>query len=180
MRHAHIYFFVLLLLTACKKNSSAEHRSSNIIPTNKTSDIKLISDVFIDIAKKQHIPQESKKEFIQRISKFEKNLYCFWLLDMNVKNGGFLQYLNNTKGETLNEALKAAEIMDIIRIQNILVEALQILENTSYVNNEPTFTTDQSKRLSELDKEYYSIDKENYIIGKVAQYIKSNPKGFNL
>ena len=154
------------------------HVTSKQIDTLEGFD--LIYVVFVNIALKNGSSNnETRTDFLKKIPLEQQLVYALWILDMNVKNGGFSQYYNNSSGELLDLTLLACKKMELKEYRKIIDNANNVyLENNSKFSSTINFSNSNRTRFSELNKEYYQLERDNQIYKSISKYIKLNKKTF--
>ena len=140
--------------------------------------IKLIHEVFVTIAVKWNNSFKSKRVFVESLSEEQKLVYAIWILDMNVKNGGFQQYYHNSNGEIYDISAIAAKEMKMDKIVEVVTKANKIFLVDNTEDKEISFSDKQRDELSKLDIEYYKADTDKYVYNSIANYIKANKEKF--
>lgn len=140
--------------------------------------INLIHEIFVTIVVKWKNSFKSKRDFVESLPKEQKLIYAIWILDMNVKNGGFQQYYHNSNGEIYDISATAAKEMKMKNVFEIITKANKLFLADNSENKEIAFSDMQRDELSKLDREYYQADTDKYIYNSIANYIKSNKEKF--
>jgi len=108
------------------------------------------------------VMKRREKVGFKRLTKVQKVYYCIWLLDAEVRNGGFSQYFVNSSGNLAHFTRKALKALGATQTEAILALAM-----SSFGIQGPSTARDtrheqlsriydaQKVNLSELDDAYY-------------------------
>lgn len=184
MKNTILQILIILILSV---NCGIGQNKIDKVEMNKTvteeqidtlEGIKLIHEVFVTIAVKWNNSFKSKREFVETLSEEQKLVYAIWILDMNVKNGGFQQYYHNSNGEIYDISATAAKEMKMENVFDIVTKANKLFLTDNSENREISFTDMQRDELSKLDREYYKADTDKFIYNSISNYIKTNKEKF--
>jgi hypothetical protein len=105
------------------------------------------------------------------LDEIEKYLFMVGKILMEVNNGGFDQYFFNTDGIYARETLQFLNLIDEIKISNLLFKAISIFD---------TDKSDDEKydEFNGLDKEFYELSSTDYedFYNKCICYIRERVK----
>jgi hypothetical protein len=105
------------------------------------------------------------------LDEIEKYLFMVGKILMEVNNGGFDQYFFNTDGIYARETLQLLNLIDEIKISNLLFKAVSIFD---------TDKSDDEKydEFNGLDKEFYELSSTDYedFYNKCICYIRERVK----
>jgi hypothetical protein len=109
-----------------------------------------------------YVLRRLKKVGFKRLTKVQKVYYCVWLLDMEVRNGGFTQYFVNSSGNLAHLTRKALKALGAARTEAILAQAMACLgvagpargRDERHEQLAKVFDG-QQQNLSELDDAFY-------------------------
>lgn len=105
------------------------------------------------------------------LDEIEKYLFMVGKILMEVNNGGFDQYFFNTDGIYARETLQFLNLIDEIKISNLLFKAVSIFD---------TDKSDDEKydEFNGLDKEFYELSSTDYedFYNKCICYIRERVK----
>lgn len=116
----------------------------------------------------------------------EKTIYIVDTFQSEVNNGGFLQYLYNDSGATVNELLAALSVIGAKRTVKIYQKALSHLPVTLPADSEQRGTmldniVDDtiSDIFSSCDKQFYDYDNSENLDALIYQYAMNHREAFN-
>ncbi|HEV3082171.1 MAG TPA: DMP19 family protein [Gemmataceae bacterium] len=111
-----------------------------------------------------------KRVGFRRLSKPQKVYYCVWLLNAEVRNGGFAQYFVNPSGNLAHLSLKALRVLGATHAEQTLARAMDIFgasgpsRNQDERHEQLAVLYDQNKsHLSALD-DAFSEDLDNLAV----------------
>ena len=177
---------ILIFLLTIINCGIAQNMNQRVIMKNTITEkqidsldgIDLIHEVFVSIAGKWNNSFKSKSAFVESLPEEQKLVYAIWVLDMNVKNGGFQQYYYNSNGALYDLSANAAKEMEMDKVFEIITNANKIFLKDNSENSEISFSDKQIDELSIFNRQYYQADTDKYIYKSIANYIKTNKAMF--
>ncbi len=165
---------------------SAFDRSNHLQPPIPTDEFFLLEGYdfcwllleAIDIAN----TEEAINELNTRLSPGQKALYCWWFVDGQVTNGGFIQFYYNGYGKYMLTAIDGIRHIGDPEMADLMARAHKIyLKEKALIDEKKTLNEfsdlyDQLENLSELDNLYYEINAKT--VKNLESYARQHPDEF--
>jgi hypothetical protein len=127
------------------------------------------------------------KEIVSGLAKSVQLVYRIGILNMQVMNGGFLQYFDNRYGIFAYQTLDDLKLVGAIETEKILAQALLIINPNDYKNDRffdyiflHKYNPDWERIADtfdeqQLDNKYYELDRKENLELLIAAYLRNNP-----
>ena len=134
-------------------------------------------------------PDEDDYELVRQTPKFAQFFWAMRLMESEVNNGGFEQYLWNSSCTLADVALEAYQAIGAEKYAGLLRRALELAGNGSWKERRGRFNSDWKaykkacpRELESLDEEFYAADcgdpdsgcGDEYLHKKKIDYIRQN------
>jgi len=148
---------------------------------DSAKDEDIIWMVFEDISSKFTGHYHNRYEILSEMNLERQMIYAVWVLEMEVRNGGFNQYFYNTEGR-----LKHTSAAGFRKVGASKLAALVMRANEIYVKQYEAITEKQNgslegfsasyenNPLNDLDTEFYRLEEEEQLEKLMVDYIRKN------
>jgi len=152
---------------------------------DSAKDDEIIWMVFEDIASKFTGFYHNRYEILSGMNLEQQMIYAVWVLEMEVRNGGFNQYFYNTEGRLKHisaagyrkiGAVKLAELVS--RANEIYVKQREKITEKQNGSLEGFSASYENNPLNDLDTEFYRLEEEEQLEKLMVEYIRKNKQKF--
>jgi hypothetical protein len=126
--------------------------------------------------------QRSEIGLSKRLSTGQKTLYFYWYLDVQIENGGFIQFYFNKTDHYLPSILEGMTVIKDKKMDRLLADAEQLYQVNKKTFDRTKTVTGFSKLykkiqgFGKLDNRYYKL--RDKTISLIVTYIKNHPEEF--
>ena len=157
------------------------YRNLTVSILSNIKDDQLEQTIFDSISANIEDDKRQEKELVKLLTAGQRAIYITWIVEAEVRNGGFNQFYFNSSGELADMAeeafrtISASKIANLIKKANLIRDEMDLSFQSSDSDTVGAFKNFRDRHpLNNLDDEFYRLAKEESLTSLKIEYIRNN------